>query len=268
MPSWKKLLADPAVHFAVIALVMWQGFTSDKMEQSDTVIRISSTLQAEAWATFQEQTGEAPSPTEWEEVKKGLRLESLLVHEARKLGLDRDDPIIRKRLVQKMEILARIPQPKNPTEAQWREYFEKNKQRYTTPRLIAVEHYFFSKDKRGIATRSDAAFARKSLVAGNPIESDPYLHGNAFSLRSEQAYIKLFGPDFVQNLQGNEWALVESPFGIHVARISDSREPGLPEESEIREQVTSDWRADQKSTAIWLEKKLGKTPVKWEDFEP
>jgi len=268
MHPWKPLLNDPAIHFGLIALVLWWVQSSDAEVEDPSKVNVSSTLQAEAWATFNERSGAPPNEAEWAELKAELKTESILVHEARQLGLDRNDPIIRKRLVQKMEILSQISQPREPSDEEFDAYLEKHQARYEKPRMVALEQFFFSRDKRGIAARSDAAFAKKSLAKGEHVSSDTFLHGNSFTLRDEQAYQKLFGPNFLLNLNDKEWVLVESPYGFHVAKITESRKPSLPEKSEVRQEVVQDWMADQRKMTPWLKEKLSKTSVEWESFEP
>ncbi len=85
-----------------------------------------------------------------------------LYREAVELGLGRDDPIVRRRLIQKMRLLAGAEDgPVRATEQELRDYYEGHAERFMEPARLRLSHVFLSRDRRQATV--DAA-ARQLLL--------------------------------------------------------------------------------------------------------
>ena len=72
-------------------------------------------------------SGRAPSAQELDKAVDAYVREEVLNREARALGFDRDDSIVRQRLAQRMEFIATADvDARTPTDAELREFFQKN----------------------------------------------------------------------------------------------------------------------------------------------
>jgi hypothetical protein len=270
--TFPPLLKDPAIHFVIIGLLFWAFTAQEQPDSNARTLEISSHSQAEAWGTFKDRNQRDPTEAEWETVKEGLVREAILVHEARRLGLEKNDPIVRRRLVQKMEALTKLPDSREPTEAEIKRVYQTHIKRYESPMQLSLEHRFFSNDKRGVSTRSDAAMAVKQLQQGVPVSGDPFLHGNHFSLRPIQAYSRLFGEEFSSSIpeELNQWKLVNSSFGVHPVQVLSREQNTTIPLKRVREQVIQRWKTEQKerSDNPWIQEILSKYETSWADFKP
>ena len=71
--------------------------------------------------------------------------EAILVHEARRLGLADEDPIVRRRLAQVMRFFLLEQHPvAEPTKEQLETHLRHHKPRYQQPRRVSFEHHFFA----------------------------------------------------------------------------------------------------------------------------
>lgn len=264
-PSWTR---DPAFHFLIIAGIY--GLVSHWETSPENRLILSRDLQGELWATFETQNGREPNESEWSRLREDLVTESILVREARKLGLHEEDTIIRRRLAQKMEKLARVSAIDDPTEDELTTYMEAHRERYGNPARMDLEHHFFSRDKRGLAAQSDAIFARKALEKGGVPLSDAFPHGSTLNNRSLEQLTSLFGADFTTAIPpaSSDWYVASSSFGFHVVRITNRRPAELPALTTIRDRVESDWRVDNRRSmnSPWLEKTRLNYTIEWEAF--
>ena len=264
-PSWTR---DPAIHFILFAVVY--GWVAGWDTSTHESLTISRDLQAELWATFESQHGRPPGAEEWSRIQEDLVTESILVREARSLGLHEEDTIIRRRLAQKMEKLALVSDVKEPTDTELAAYLETHQKRYTNPERLDIEHRFFSNEKRGVATRSDAIFAKKALTKGAVPDSDAFPHGSILLNRSIDQLRSVFGSGFTEALPPatDQWFIAPSQFGYHVARITGRRPATLPELVSIRERVVSDWTVDNRRSvdSPWLQKTRENYTIEWETF--
>lgn len=247
--NWfQKAIREPLVHFlvagAALFLVMgWIG-TADSGDRSITIDEEQVARLASQW----EQTWRRPpSPQELDGLIRDHIKDEVYFREAMKLGLDADDPIIRRRLRTKMEFLA-TAQAENtsPTDAELARYYSINKARYAADAAYSFDQRFFGD------SQSDAANAIAALNNGRAVESKPLSVPANMKSASKSEVARQFGDAFAasfKNLPAKKWTgPVQSGFGWHAVRLNNvdiSRIPPLPE---IRQRVTNDWRAETRAT--------------------
>ena len=75
--------------------------------------------------------------------------DEIYFRESKRLGLDVDDAIIRRRLVQKLTFLTEDIVENQPVDEETlKSYFEQNKEDYRIPARFSFSHRFFSSDNR------------------------------------------------------------------------------------------------------------------------
>ena len=156
--------------------------------------------------------------------------EEILYREGVKLGLDQDDLIIKRRVVQKMRFLLEDMTPiAPPTTEQLQTWLEQNPQRYQTEQTIRFEHHFFSRGKRGDEAVYLAQAARELLIANSPVVSDPFPLQAQTALIGQQQVAKEIGipaTTTLFELQPGDWSQpVQSALGVHLFKVLE-RNPG------------------------------------------
>ena len=127
------LLREPLVYFVVLSALLFVGaaFLS-KGNRPETLV-VTKARVAELTATFEQTWQRPPTGAELQELIDGYIRDEVSVREAIALGLDTDDTIIRRRLRQKMEIIAQDEAAQtDPTEDELRRYFESHAGDYRT----------------------------------------------------------------------------------------------------------------------------------------
>ena len=207
--------------------------------------------------SWQMRWNRPPTPSEKEALVKQSIKEKVLYRTAKEMGLDKDDMVIQRLLVQKVEYLgSNMIQAPQPNEAELVAYFEANKDQYVLPEFISMTHIFFDPDKRGDATLEDAARAMKSLNAqkdptGNlSVFGDPFMLAGYYPSKSELEIRKLFGTGFTESvfaLEPGTWhGPVLSGYGTHLVYIHSHEKNDLPEYTDVRDDVINDWMAEKK----------------------
>ena len=100
--------------------------------------------------------------------------EEVLYREALALGLDRDDLVVRRRLVQKMEMLALRDGP-GVSEPDLMDHYLAHRADYTVPEAVSFRHVFFSAASRGAAAKHAAEAALGEVrdgAASQPSQGD------------------------------------------------------------------------------------------------
>lgn len=170
----------------------------------------------------------------------------VLYREAQALDLGRDDVIVKRRLIQKMEALldAAVPTAE-PTDAEVSAWFWAHSAELERPARLSFTHVFFRRDRIDGDLEHVAAEAVASLEGGAAPSSmgDPFVRGSSFAARSRDELATIFGADFaarVMEAPEKRWSgPIPSSFGWHLVRIDAREGAHLPEIAEVRPRIVA-----------------------------
>jgi hypothetical protein len=254
-----KFLREPLVHFLFIGAaiyLLYGAFAETAPEETDKTIVVSAAEVEWMQTSWQKRWNRPPTPEELDGLIQQYIRETVLYREALTMGLNKHDQVIRRRLAQKLEFLAKdlvalIP----PTDEELVAYFDAHKDRYQQPALYTFTHVFIDPDKRGNATLEDAEAIKTTLMARGDAIEDAGALGDNFMLQSyypEKDPLeiqKLFGSGFAESLMDltpGQWhGPVLSGYGTHLVYVSSIHEPSPPVFAQVREQVVQDWTSEK-----------------------
>lgn len=242
---------EPLVHFLIAGLgiflfFMWRGEPADPASRTIVIEEEQVTRLTERWqATWQR----APTPTEIDGLIRDHIKEEVYYREARRLGLDEDDPIVRRRLRAKMEYLARAAvEEARPDDATLQQWLDRNPGRYASDALFSFDQIYLGQLEPE-AARARAESVQAQLRGGARWEA----LGATISLtKSRERATKSdiardFGDEFaagIAPLAAGEWSgPISSGFGQHLVRVRAVTAPRPPQLSDVRQTVENDWRA-------------------------
>jgi len=88
-----------------------------------------------------------------------------LLEEAYSLGMDESDLVVRRRLIQKLQLeIFGAARAAEPSEAELAAYLQRHAERFTQPARVRLTHVFLSRDRRGAAVDADAEALLAQLV--------------------------------------------------------------------------------------------------------
>ncbi|UCE63269.1 MAG: peptidyl-prolyl cis-trans isomerase [Nitrospirota bacterium] len=246
---FKKLLRDPLFHFLAIggmvfALFSWLG----EPESGDSRVIRLTTGEVEAMQKFWGKTHfRLPTDAELEGLIDHRIREEVLSREALAMGMSQGDPLIRRRLAQKMEFLSEgLMDPGEPSEADLRAYAEANPERFQEPAKISFEHIYLNPERRGKNLERDARALLVSMKNSHKSKNvspagDPILLNSHFAHITPTSLAGFFGEEFAQaamELPLGEWqGPVRSGYGLHLVYVQERTEARMPEFKAIRNKV-------------------------------
>ncbi len=177
--------------------------------------------------------------------------EAILVREARRLGLDQGDPIVRRRLAQVMRFfLAETHQPREPSQAELEAHLQTHAERYRQPARVSFEHHFF----QGAQAEERCQKAALALAAKEPIKGDAFAHGQRMTAQSQIRLEQRFGPGFAARVMTLEaqptWVKLKSAFGLHLVRLSAKQPAGIPPFETVASALRKDWLRTQNKRQV------------------
>jgi len=255
---FKHLLREPLLHFLLIGAALFGLYEvtgADKEADFSNAIHITAgdiKLLRESWL---EQNGSAPDKNTLDQLIDSQIQEEILFREAKRLGLDKNDTIVRRRLIQKMRFLsANISQLQLPDDPMLMEYRNKNKQKYRTPETRSFTHVYFNDDLRGKALQVDVAQALQALTADEDRQTsaeygDNFILQSHYKEASRARVAQVFGPGFADAVfaidQGAWHGPVQSAYGTHLLRVHEVTASYLPELPDLREKLSGDLMREQ-----------------------
>ena len=254
-----KLLREPLVHFMFIGAVIYllYGVFAEPVPEADDKTIVVTAGEVEWMQTsWQKRWNRPPTAAEFDGLIQQYIRETVLYREALTMGLNKHDQVIRRRLAQKLEFLAKdlvalIP----PTDEELQTYFNEHQDRYQEPARYTFTQVFIDPDKRGDATLDDAEAIKATLIAKGDAIDDAGALGDDFMLQTyypEKDRIEIqkqFGSGFTESLveltPGQWHGPVLSGYGVHLVYINSVSEPPAPVFAEVRERVVQDWTTDK-----------------------
>jgi hypothetical protein len=167
--------------------------------------------------------------------------EAALVDEARRLGIARNDLVVKRHLALVMRLAAgRLEPGERPTEDDVRTYRARHEAELATPARVRFTHVYLGRARHGdaLAASADALLATLRRDGVTPAQAaalgDPFPIGAAVGPLSAADVDRRFGPGFAAALDAVEpgtWAgPIESSYGRHLVWVHErlpSSEPSL-----------------------------------------
>jgi PPIC-type PPIASE domain len=249
---------EPLLHFLLLGLALFVIHRVVAPSSGDSRrIVVTREQIADLAAQHEKLWGRAPTEKELRGLVESWVRDEILYREGVKLALDRDDAVIRRRVRQKLEVLAEEERTTaEPSDAELSAFLASHPSRFATPTLVTFEQILLVPSAAGRDPARAVAASRAALARG----ADPASLGQPSLLparATEQALDVVqrdFGEQFarqIERLPVGEWSgPVVSGFGVHVVRV-DSRTPGgAPSLDDVRAQVMREWENARRERAL------------------
>lgn len=236
----RKLLRDPLAHFLLAGAAIWGALAlaGEPVDPAERTITLSREQQAGLALGFERTIGRPPTDAELDAQIERWTREEVLYREAMRLGLDRSDPVVRRRLAAKMDELAGAEvELARPSEEELRGWLEDNPGPFETGGVLTFDQVYFSSEDKALA----------ALEGSEPVGQAISLPGSVERME-EREVTQVFGAQFAGDVArldaGPLWqGPVRSGFGWHLVRLIRREGGTVPPFDEIRERVESDWRS-------------------------
>ena len=201
-----------------------------------------------------------PTLTELRAKLQNFIREEVLYREALSRGYDKDDMVIRRTLMRKMEFLAEGQvDEKGITDEEIQAYLAIRPEKYRVPPSLSFAQIYFNRDKRGSETEQDV----KTVISRLDQQEfdfrqlqqfgDRFMLQNHYVSQSPQEIRAQFGEEFatqVFQLSPDQWqGPVPSGYGLHAVYVYDLEESYLPEWDQIKDKILMDMLLEERNAA-------------------
>jgi hypothetical protein len=251
-----RILREPLLHFLLIglALFLYYGHFAPGSGDERRIV-VSQAQVDELSRRFQATWNRPPAGQELSGIVDNYISDEVLYREGKSLGLDRDDPVIKRRVRQKLEVMAEeAGERSTPTDADLTAYLQAHADKFVRPAIVSFEQLYFDPSKTGAEARINAAKA--ALTAGRAVAElgEPTMLPRTVDREDIDMVSRDFGADFVTALATlplGQWAgPVRSGYGVHLVRVS-ARTPSQPPSLDaVRQEVQREWEYERRQRAF------------------
>ncbi|MPY22523.1 peptidyl-prolyl cis-trans isomerase [Shewanella psychropiezotolerans] len=253
---FRQFIRDPFAHFILIGAALFglYALVNDEELAPNRIIISEADIQRTA-NQWQQKWHRPPSESELLKVIERQIREEIYYREALALGLGQEDPIIRRRLAEKMEFIANdLLVPSDPSDEELAAYLAANPDKFVSPVRLSFSHIFYSADNVNSASQSN----QETLLTHLNQSAEPKAYsglGDSFNGKQHYEQIadyqiaRIFGRRFEEQLIAlpvGQWlGPIESGYGQHLVRIDDRIDAKLPPLTDIHDKVLPYWLAQQ-----------------------
>ena len=262
-----KLISDPLIHFLIAGAVLFlllSWFAPE--EESERVIRVDReqllTFIQYRTKVFQPELAaqklDAMSTQQRENLIRDYIEEEALYREAIAMGLEGDDYVIRRRMVQKLEFITQgfVEQGLDIQEDELLAFFKENQSDYYIDPSVTFTHVYIANEEEG-DVKQRAQEQLKQLHDNKVSFSEGIGYGDRFPFhvnyvdRTPEFVASHFGQAFADEVfalpasgpGSSQWyGPFQSQYGLHLVNVSHQKEGRSPELDEVTEIVAQDYR--------------------------
>ena len=254
-----KLLREPLLHFALLGIALFAayGWLGGRGLTGEPIVITQGRVE-QLVAGFDAIHQRLPIASELDGMIEEAVREEIYSREARSMGLDQDDTIIRRRLMTKLQFLSEDTAPiAEPSDAQLQEYLGAHAADFRVERHYSFVHVYLSPQRHGEHLDTDVQSLLGRLRRDGTSDAsglgDPFLLELRFDNVAASEVEHQFGIDFetaLRTLPTGEWSgPVPSSYGTHIVFVRERTDERTATLADVRDDVRRKWIHDQREQA-------------------
>lgn len=260
-------LRDPLFVFLMTGVVVYALYATADRQPDEKIIHVGEADLLEYVQfrsrrfdrSFADEYLDGLSAAERQQLIEAYVREEALVREARALSLDNNDYVIRRRLVQKLEFIARGFEAVEPTPstADLERFYAARRGEYFVEHAVSFAHVYYSAERHGDSRALALAQSKLGELNSKVVpfhqasaHGDSFFYHVSYIDRTMKEIDSHFGGEFVQQLAllkpaKDSWqGPFESRHGHHLVLLTGATEGRVPPLEEVRDLVVGDYLRD------------------------
>ncbi|MDE2435393.1 MAG: peptidyl-prolyl cis-trans isomerase [Sphingomonadales bacterium] len=256
--NWRQraaaLLREPLVQFLGAGLLVYVLLSGRAPDLGERRIVVNEAVVGRLAARWSDNYRRPPNPAELDGLINDYVRDQIYYREALRLGLDKDDEVVMRRMRNKMIALATSEaEAATPGDSQLQALIDKDPARYAPETKLTFNQIYLGQDSP--EQRLAASRVLGKLQAGEDDRNlgQPIPVPASFSKDPASDVGSVFGDEFVGGLRRAPIGIWSGPivsgFGLHLVRVTERTSSATPKLVDVRQAVENDWRADARRRA-------------------
>jgi len=265
----KSFIKQPLVHFLLIGLGFFLIFNffgyRDKLDSKTIVVDKESLMtyfqyRSKAFnaQVFEDKLASMTKEEQENLIKEYVR-EEVLYREAMAMGLDREDYIIKRRMIQKVEFISQgiAEAVTDMTDEHIKKYYEENMEDYFIEPIVTFTHVFFDSQKWSPMEAKKKAEAEVQYLNSHnitfseaPGRGDRFFYHTNYVERNLEYVENHFGSTMAKTIlestsSDKKWlGPFQSQYGFHIVMLTKNEPGRYPDLDDVIDRVTDDARRE------------------------
>ena len=253
----RRILAEPMVHFLLIGIALFGAYRwVSPGDSGGRRIVVTQGVIDDLVTQHVAARGREPSTTELNHLIESYVRDEILYREGVRLGLERDDIVVKRRVRQKIEMIAEEDaSTRAPTDADLVAYLTANQARFVQPAILTFDQVFIGESRSGPGVVHVVTVTGEALRKGADPEQlgKPTLLPYRMTRTPADLVARDFGASFAAALEKapvGEWVgPIDSSFGAHYVRVSDRTPAVVPPLADVHDHVVREWENERRQHA-------------------
>ena len=192
-----KLLREPLVHFLLLGALLFGTYTwlHRGQTQAPNEIVVSRGQLESLQAQFERVWQRPPTSQELQGLVDTWVREEIFYREGMAMGLDRDDPVVRRRIAQKIEFIIDAAAPATPTTEELQSWLDAHRDKYFAEPTYSLRQVYFDPTRHAAKLEPVVAAARAALARGDSSVGDSTMLPSILDGPATEV-VRAFGSDF------------------------------------------------------------------------
>jgi hypothetical protein len=253
--NFRQIVREPLLHFLLIGLALFLLYAVvSPGDSAGRTITISQGEVDQLRRQYAALWGAPPTDAQLTGLIDAQVRDEILYREGMAQGLDRDDPVIKRRIRQKVEVMAEEEGSDSaPTDAVLNDYLQSHREKFVKPALVSFDQVYFNPQGPDTPETVTAAKARLNTGATAAGMGQPTMLPARVTRSDADLVARDFGADFAAallKLPVGQWSgPIGSGVGVHLVRLTELEQPKLPQLADVRAEVTREWENDRRVAA-------------------
>jgi len=239
------VLREPLVHFMIAGALVFAVMSGRAPDVGERRIVVNEAVVSQLVGRFVESFHREPGANEIDGLINDYVREQIYYREALRLGLDKDDEIVMRRMRNKMIALATSEtEAKSPSDAELQALLDKDPGRYAKEPQISFTQLYLGADSPAARKAAEAALGELTNGGSGERYAQPMPLPAHFERAPGSEVAAQFGEEFTSALakqpQG-KWAVLTSGLGLHLVRLDALAASKPPTLDEARQRLANNW---------------------------
>jgi hypothetical protein len=252
----KAWLREPLLHFLLLGaglFVLFGWLNRDGFDAPNEIVVDSSRI-AQLRMQFERVWQRPPSEDELSGLVEDWIRQEVLYREGMALGLDQGDPVMRRRVVQKMQFMSDALVNDEFTDAELQAWLDEKPDTYRIEPRYSFRQVYFDPQRHGAGLEELLEESLRALRRdADAADGDPTLLPTSMSDVAISEIARNFGERFataIADVPVGEWSgPIPSGYGLHLLRVSSKEPARMPELEEVRAALARDLLAERTKRA-------------------
>jgi len=256
------IFKSPLLHFLVLGLLLFVAFAwlNPESTERNERITISKGQIKNMSERYVKKWKRTPTAQELKSIIDDYVMTEMYYREGLKLGLDKNDPIIKKRIRQKTEMIVKdVISLLDIDDKTLQKYLDTHSDKFTTDAVYTFDQIYINPAKHSLGLNTYLLEVKKQLDETGSATTDSLMLPGQYKDSTSSRINRELGKNFSKALDSiklDEWSEpLQGALGVHFVKLIKRSPVKLPNLEEVRDEVLREYLSEKRKEILAVQRK-------------